>query len=191
MVFSLAKKVSMSDKKEEIPFYKKCWIFIEMTRSDNRIELKNNYRRIFNETLTDSVIQEIFTNHMVDINTLKELARADLQSHELANPKHRMDRYQKIAKTCNEGFYTGAVDATGMPIIKVDPKTELEAIKAAKEECNMEMQNQIKLLQIAVMKEKLGSTTYGGEGPTLIGQTQNPNVTITVVPPSDNDDHFE
>jgi len=141
-------------KAEPFPFFKKVWLIMELARTNNQLEIKNKYKRIFKTVLPDSVILETIKVHVSDIAELKSVARLDLESHELSSPYKRMEYFEQIRIMCMEGFENG-VDAMGAPSIKKDPAGALKALTAARDESNIVIQNELKLLQIYVQGEKL------------------------------------
>lgn len=162
-----------------------------MVRTENRNDTKTKFKRIFKVSLPDKVITNVHNEHLMDIMELKKAFREDLHAHELSDPRVRLDRYQALAKQCEEGYYTGAVDATGMPIQKFDPKTALECYKACRDEQHTHTQNELKLLQIAIFREKLSGGIHTppitDEGGSQITVRED----VKLIAPSDNDKFFE
>jgi hypothetical protein len=182
---------------EEFPFYKKVWLITEMARTDNIYAVKDKYRRVFRETSSEesieSIIGQISRQYKSDINILRKFAREDLESHEMSSPRVRLDNYKRIAKMAEEGVPSGA-DALGNPIYKVDLKAAIDANKQAREETNMVIQNELRLLQIVVQSERLKQVQMTSGNTDLAGSGNHLEVTEVVDPKritTDNHQYFD
>lgn len=152
-----------------IPFYIKVWLIMELSKEDNRIAIKNKYKRIFKETLPEFIINEVFKEHYEDIQNLKRFIKNDLDSHEMSNPYNRMDNYKRIAGLAEEGVLAGA-DVLGNPVFKVDLNAALKANELAQKEIQQSITNELKLLEIMIKTDKFNPVQGLGNNTPVIAQ---------------------
>lgn len=166
------------------------WLIFELVRTDNHIEIKNKYKRIFNEPLSDdSILPRIVQEHGQEITELKVLKKNDIESHTYSSGFNRMVAINEIKDEAMSG--TPQFDNNGnLTGYKKDLATALKAVTAMKDEAQLETKNQLEILKIMVQSERFNNSGAVITAPQTTNNTEVPSIEVSDIPPSDNDNYF-
>lgn len=140
---------------EGFPESHKFWLITELARTDNHIEIKNKYSRIWGQSLEDSTLNEVFTKNNKAIQELKNRITEDLESHPMSSEYARIDALDGIKKDAIDGVPSGQLDINGNVCVKVELNAAIAAIRAIGEIKHQKALENLKLLQIMVQSERL------------------------------------
>lgn len=130
------------------------WIVNEFARTNNKLATQMKYRKVWDELLTDTVIDEIMATNKGLIKELHAAYKNSVDSHDWGDAFTRMKEFKDLAELAKSGTVVG-LTKHGEPIVREDLRLALDCVKAAREEQDRERKYELELLKILLLTDRL------------------------------------